>query len=173
MRGSRVAAQRKLDEYLMKPQTPRIMMGKPRREDAGGTTEIRELLLCLRPEPRPRSILLCKSHRDLKESCDADYVVLDIHEAAMIVCKGALATGKAVAIEIDGRRLANRAARLLLFWTIRSIPRRLQVALIIPGLVQRLERAAKSGETVRPPAEWSWLVTSIYEKIGACWEAFV
>lgn len=173
-RGAGMAIQRRLDDYLEKQ--PMLQKNVAKHVEAGVRTHgnaVRELLLCLKPDPRPRSVLICGSARELGNACPGSCLELSMLDAAGKVCKGSSIAGDAVVIAVEKRVLRDKWLRLLLFWTLRSLPRRLQVVLIAPGLVKALERMEKSAVPVVPPSNWSWLVTRVLRKIGACWEAFV
>ncbi len=179
--GWRVTAQRTLDEYL-----GAIGLGRPpglRRPQRGRdmdniVSNIRDLVMCLQPSPRPRSVLVCSSLEDARSEAGGDdprgYLELSVAEAAGLLCKGSCPGADTVVLLLDGADLGDRWWRLLVFWTIRSLPQRTRVVLVLPGLA-RLVKEAGGEEALpfKPPGEWSWLVTLVSRKIGLCWEAFV
>ncbi|ALL00910.1 hypothetical protein Pyrde_0860 [Pyrodictium delaneyi] len=180
MWGWQVAAQRTLDEYLRavglaKPARP----GGPRRGRGVDSSvgDVRDLVMCLRPGSRPRSVLVCGSLEDARDEAGGDpggYLELGVAEAAGLLCKGGCPGAGTVVLLLDGADLGDRWWRLLVFWTIRSLPQRTRVVLVLPGLARLVEEAGgEEALPLKPPGEWSWLVTLVSRKIGVCWEAFV
>ncbi|OWJ55472.1 hypothetical protein Pdsh_01350 [Pyrodictium delaneyi] len=178
--GWQVAAQRTLDEYLRavglaKPARP----GGPRRGRGVDSSvgDVRDLVMCLRPGSRPRSVLVCGSLEDARDEAGGDpggYLELGVAEAAGLLCKGGCPGAGTVVLLLDGADLGDRWWRLLVFWTIRSLPQRTRVVLVLPGLARLVEEAGgEEALPLKPPGEWSWLVTLVSRKIGVCWEAFV
>ncbi len=180
MWGSRVA-QRTLDEYLRTIGSSRL--GRPGGSRRDGRSmgsivaDVRDLVMCLRPSPRPHSVLVCGSLEDARNEAGSDpggYLELGVAKAAGLLCKGDHPGTSTVVLLLDDAELSNQWWRLLVFWTIRSLPQRMRVVLVLPGLTQLIEKmGGEEALPLKPLGEWSWLVTLVSRKIGVCWEAFV
>ena len=180
--GWLVTAQRTLDEYLgvIRPsKTDKLKTVQHSLSMYHVINDIRDLALCLHPDPRPRSVLVCSSLENARSeagdcSSGNNCLELEPEKAAEFLCKVGYISASTVILLLDQANIDDKWWRLLIFWTIRSIPRHTCIVLVLPDLVKLIEEAGgEKSLPIKPPTKWSWLVTLISRKMGVCWEAFV
>ena len=171
-----MAIQRTLDEYLKRAGTVKSA-GHAARETVAEARRLRALTMCLKPSPRPRTVIVCDSLKTTRADWadgSSGYTELDVESVAEMLCKRVYPDAETVVLEVSDDHLIDPLKRLLVFWTIRSMPQKFRIVLVLPELFKIIEEAGgEKALPLKPPESWSWLVTLVLRKIGGCWEAVV